>query len=101
MNDRRNMKWKPFNAVIPGNELRNKKILKVPILSQNEILELEELLKFSLYTGEKITITYLKNNNIITEVKIVKKINSVNKNIYFTDSNIINFRQICNIKKTG
>ena len=99
MRDRKSLKWQPFNAVIPGSKLKNKEILKAPTLSPNEIQEFEELLKFSFYTGEKIQITYLKAGKKITEEKIVYKINSVNKNIYFKDSTYINFRQIYNIKK--
>lgn len=99
MRDRKNLKWKPFNAVVPGYKLRNEEILKVPNLSQNEIVEFEETLKSSLYTGEKISVTYLKDNKKITKIKTVKKINSVNKNIYFTDGSIINFRQIYLVEK--
>ena len=99
MRDRKNLKWKPFNAVVSGSELRNKEILKIPNLSQNEILEFEELLKSSLYTGEKIRITYLRSNNKVSEIKTVKRINPINKNIYFTDYSIINFRQIYKIDK--
>ena len=97
--DRTTKKWQGFSAVVPLNTLKSNKTITPPSLSQNEVQEFEELLKFSLYTSTSITITYLKNNAKLTQKKTVKSINSVNKNIYFTDKTYINFRQIYKIKR--
>mgnify|MGYP003311641116 CR=1 FL=1 len=59
MRDRGMKKWKPFNAVVPSSYLKNQETLPVPSLSENEILECEELLKKSLYT-KKINIKMYK-----------------------------------------
>ncbi len=99
MRDRGMKKWKPFNAVVPSSYLKNQETLPVPSLSENEILECEELLKKSLYTKIKLKITFLYNNKKLCKEKTVKRINNVNKNIYFTDNSYINFRQIYKVEK--
>lgn len=99
MIDRGMKKWKPFNSVVPSSELKNTDVLKEPSLSENEILYFEELLKQSLYTKIKLKITFLYNNKKLCKEKTVKRINNVNKNIYFTDNTYINFRQIYKVEK--
>jgi len=99
MRDRGFIKWKPFNAVVPSSYLKNEEKIKEPSLSESEILEYEELLKLSLFTGISLEITYLKNNKKETIKRVVKQINSINQNIYFTDNTYINFRQIYVVKK--
>ena len=99
MNDRGIKKWNPFNSVVPSSELfKNNKPLKMPNPSESEITYFEELLKESLYTGQRIWIKYINRNKIFEEEKIVKKIDSVNLNIFFLDNTKINFRQIYKIK---
>ena len=99
MNDRGMKKWAPFNSVIPSSELfKSERIIPMPNLSESEISYFEELLKESLYTGEKLLIKYIKRNKIFEEDKIVKKIDNVYLNITFLDNTKINFRQIYKIK---
>ena len=99
MNDRGIKKWNPFNSVVPSSELfKSNKPLKRPNPSESEITYFEELLKESLYTGQRICIKYINRNKIYEEEKIVKKIDSVNLNIFFLDNTKINFRQIYKIK---
>ena len=99
MNDRGMKKWAPFNSVIPSSELFiSDKPIPMPNLSEGEISYFEELLKTSLYTGEKLLIKYIKRNKIFEEEKIVKKIDNVYLNITFLDNTKINFRQIYKIK---
>lgn len=99
MNDRGIKKWAPFNSVVPSSELfKNDKPLAMPNLSESEISYFEELLKTSLYTGEKLLIKYIKRNKIFEEEKIVKKIDNIYLNITFLDNTKINFRQIYKIK---
>ena len=99
MRDRKNLKWKPFNAVIPGDELKSKNKPEAPELSQSKINEIEEYIKYSFYTKKGIYITYLLNGKKIQEKKVVKRIDITSKNIYFTDNTSINFYQIYDIKK--
>ena len=99
MNDRGMKKWAPFNSVIPSSELFiSDKPIPMPNLSEGEITYFEELLKESLYTGLRICIKYINRNKIFEEEKVVKKIDSVNLNIFFLDNTKINFRQIYKIK---
>lgn len=99
MKDRKMIKWRPFNSVVPSNELLKKEEnIKRPNLSKDEIMEYEEILKFSLYNALQITVVYF-NANKISEIKSkVIKIDSLTQNIYFKDGTIINFRQIYKVK---
>lgn len=98
------MKWAPFNAVINDKEvirkldLENKKIKK-PILSDEQLENLEKLILES-YTDESlIDLYYYKNEceNCITG--IISKIDPVNKKIIINKTTNIYFSNIIKIFK--
>lgn len=96
--DRDFKKWRPFNSVVPSRELLKREInLEVPVLSRDEIMEYEELLKTSMYLKKSLEITYIENNKKYTIIDYVIKLDPLKKNIYFKNRTI-NFRQICKIK---
>lgn len=99
MKDRKMVKWRPFNSVVPSSELLKKEeCIERPNLSKDEITEYEEKLKFSLYNSSIITIVYFNKNKISEITDQVIKIDSLTQNIYFKDGTIINFRQIYKVK---
>ena len=99
MNDRGMIKWRPFNSVVPSKELLRKDVqIDKPSLSSDEVSDLEEKVKNSFYTQSIITITYFYDNKVFKTSAYVTKIDSIKKNIYLSNSKIINFRQIYEIK---
>lgn len=99
MIDRGMKKWKPFNAVIPGKELKKKEeILKLPNLSRDEIAEYEDILLSSMYTHSKVTIFFIEDGKYKEITDFVLKLDSNSKNIYLSTKKI-NFRQIKKVKK--
>lgn len=101
MNNRNEIKWLPFNSLIPSNEViknlrikRNAKLM--PTLSEDEIENLERLIKKAFHTKEKILVTYFWQDQFYTKLGIITNINQ-NK-IYFNDHTSLYFDQILKIK---
>lgn len=106
MNNRNEIKWLPFNSLIPSNEIikslkekRNSK--QMPTLSEDELLELEELIKKAFHTKEKIQVTYFWQNKFYTKLGFIKNIDSNQNKIYFDDYTSLYFEQILKIKLTS
>ena len=106
MNNRNEIKWLPFNSLIPSNEiiksLKEKRNFKqMPTLSEDELLELEELIKKAFHTKEKIQVTYFWQNKFYTKLGFIKNIDSNQNKIYFDDNTSLYFEQILKIKLTS
>ena len=61
MNNRNEIKWQPFNAIIGAEEVIRELQIKrnykqMPILSEDELLNLEVLIKKAFHTKEKIQV---------------------------------------------
>lgn len=100
--NRDNIRWAPFNSVINGNdvikELKDEQSrFKKPVLSEEQINELEEQIMDSYFSKTKINIIYYKNEHAYKTQGIVTKINSATKNITINDKNTIYFGNILKI----
>ncbi|MGM9834570.1 MAG: YolD-like family protein [Bacilli bacterium] len=104
MSDRGMIKWQPFSAVTPSNKmvndvLKEKSKVKMPDLSEEQIMEMEKLVVESYTNGENILLTIFHNGYIFKKKSIVSNINTITSKITFCDGSFIYFRQILNIKK--
>jgi len=98
MQDRGMKKWRPFNAVVPGHELKKKEtIIPLPDLLEDELIEFEEALKASLYTHTLIKITFIEDNTIKEITDYVIKLDPIRKDVILKKQKI-NFRQIVKIQ---
>ncbi|MBO5475882.1 MAG: YolD-like family protein [Bacilli bacterium] len=102
MNDRGMVKWAPFNSVINGKEVleeikfEKSKVTK-PILSEEQIRELEEKI-IETYSGNiLISIYFYKNGRIDILSGRITKLDPVNKIIIIDNKAKIYFNNIINI----
>lgn len=100
--DRGMVKWMPFNSLMNGriivnNLLDEKSKIKMPILSDDEIGEIENNIINAYYTQNKIIITYYKNGYLLKTKSLIKKIDYTRKIIYLDNNINLLFRQITNI----
>ena len=102
MNDRGMVKWAPFNSVINGSEIlkeikfEKNKVAK-PILSEEQIRELEEKI-ITAYSGNILTSIYFYKNGHINIINgRITKLDSVNKIIIIDNKSKIYFNNIINI----
>lgn len=102
MNDRGMVKWAPFNSVINGKEVleeikfEKSKVTK-PILSEEQIRELEEKI-IETYSGNiLISIYFYKNGCIDILSGRITKLDPVNKIIIIDNKAKIYFNNIINI----
>ena len=100
--DRGMIKWMPFNSLMNGriivnNLLDEKSKIKRPILSDDEIGEIENNIINAYYTQNKIIITYYKNGYLLKTKSLIKKIDYTRKIIYLDNNINLLFRQITNI----
>ena len=96
------VKWMPFNSLMNGriivnNLLDEKSKIKMPILSDDEIGEIENNIINAYYTQNKIIITYYKNGYLLKTKSLIKKIDYTRKIIYLDNNINLLFRQITNI----
>lgn len=101
MMDRGMIKWEPFNSVIPSSKvikdvINEKNKIKKPILSEEQLKNIEQKLIDSYNSKENIIISYFQNGYILNEEGIIKKIDYINKKVYL-DYKIIYFSQITDI----
>lgn len=99
--DRGIIKWLPFNSLVNNKEvlykvLKDKERQARPILSDDEISDIEKSIIDAYYTKDTIKITYYKNGYLYEEEGNVKKIDSSNKLIYFNNLKLL-FNQIIEV----
>ncbi len=101
--DRGMLKWQPFDSVIQSkkvvNNLSNKRNkIEQPILSEDQLIEFNDIITQAYYSNNIIKISYYFSGNIISKEAKIKKINYVKKQIILSDNTTIFYKQITNIK---
>lgn len=97
--DRKMLKWAPFNSVVPLKKIKNDEIKKrdfiePPILDDEQINDIENKLLNAYYLNNEITIKYYKSGHFFLLKSFIKKIDPINKKIYFINGNYLFFKQI-------
>lgn len=102
MMDRGMIKWQPFNAVASGNYmindvLKKKNKVEMPVLSDDQIYELQEKI-FNFYTTqEEATIKYYKDGYVYIKQGKISNIDKNNHNIVINAGFKVFFAQIIEI----
>lgn len=101
MIDRGIIKWQPFDSCYSSNNIlkdiykqKNKHIF--PILSEDQLLELEEKILNAYYLNEIISIRYFYNGSLHQINGKIKSINLQEKKIHINENNIY-FKQIIQV----
>lgn len=102
--NRESIKWAPFESLFKSkdilDELEKKALLhEKPVLSEDELEELETLLSKAYHTKERIKVTYYYKGMDYEKVGIVDFIEQ-NK-VYFLDHSSLYLDQILKIKDTN
>lgn len=102
MSDRSKAKWAPFNSVVAGSEmvkdvLDKKYRVKMPILSDDQISEIEEKLICSFNNQAKIKIKYFRSGRYYLREGIVINIDVLGRKIALNDNYSLFFSQIIEI----
>lgn len=102
MNDRGMIKWQPFNAVVSGNSIINSVMAKknkkdMPILSDDQLNNIQEKIFYSWETKDKIMVVYFKNGNYYKNQGYVIDIKINQKKIVFDNGLNLFFSQIIKI----
>ena len=101
--DRGMLKWQPFDSVMSGKKAVNEAYLKrqkiqIPILSEDQLNELNDLIKEAYYSNNTIKIHYFFSGNIIIKKAKIKNINYNKKQIILNDNTIIYYKQITKVE---
>ena len=96
-------KWAPFNAVAPGDDmvsdvLKRRYVVKMPILSDDQITEIENKLINSYNNQVKISIKYFRGGRYYLREGIVANIDVLGRKIALNDEYNLFFSQIIEIK---
>ena len=91
MSNRSQAKWAPFNSVAPGKEmindvLKRKTVVKMPILSEDQINELENKLINSYNNQNEIRIKYFRGGRYYLRKGIVANIDVLGRKIILNDN---------------
>ena len=102
MHNRNEIKWNPFNSLINGNKIIEelndiKTKCEKPILSEDQLNEINKLLIDSFTTKSKINIQYYENGNFYNLEGIINYFNNFNNYIIISNKKIY-LNQIINIK---
>ena len=101
--DRGIIKWQPFESLTSSKEivqslvLEKSKIAK-PLLSEDEIRQIEEKIIEAYYSSENINISYFKNGFINNIKAQIIKIDHVYKMVYLSNNMKLFFKQIIAVK---
>lgn len=103
INDRGMIKWQPFDSVTSTKKLcydilQKKNYQHVPLLSEDQLNDIEELIINSYYNKEIIIITYYFDGKILIKEAKIKYLDKYKKQLILNDTAIIHFKQIINIK---
>ncbi len=100
--DRGIIKWQPFESVNSSKEtiqslLLEKSKIPKPILSEEEIKDLEEKIINCYYSKELVKIAYYQDGFIKNIQGKIIKIDHITKMIYLNNQHKVYFNQILNI----
>lgn len=103
MNNRGMVKWAPFNSVINSNSVINKlkqeaKKIKKPILSEEQITIMENIIIESFNDASEVVIHYYKNEYDNVIIGKIIKIDPISKYITINDKKLY-FNNIMQIFK--
>ncbi len=99
--DRGIIKWQPFNSLFNASVIINdinieKSKEKCPILSEDQLENIEEAIKDAYLLKQDVDIKYYYDGNIIERLGKINYLDMQNKNICLSNK-IIYFKQILNI----
>lgn len=99
--DRGIIKWQPFESVTSTKSMireinKEKSKIKHPLLSEEQINEIEQNLLLAFYEQNEIEIFYYKTGSIIKVKSNIKKIDSIHHKIYLKNITLL-FEQIVRI----
>ena len=102
MSDRGMIKWQPFESVVSSKMIVNsilteKNKVRKPILSIDQLDNLNNLIVENYYSKNKISIKYFKNNHINEITGIITHINQNNKIITINHELNLHISQILQI----
>lgn len=102
MNKRNLVKWQPFSAVSPGKYLvdkvmKDKNKIEMPILSDDQLKEIENKLIRALELQDTISLLYYKDGKLYRKVGKVKKIDVNKRKIFLSETFSVYFEQIIRI----
>lgn len=101
MNNRNEIKWTPFESLFQTKDVmqelvRKRSFHEKPILSEDELLEIEKNVLFAYHTRSKIQISYYYQGLTYQKKGIITAIQS-NK-LFFHDHSSLYFEQILKTK---
>ena len=95
--DRGMLKWAPFHSVLSEDEVRSyikkKHQIEKPELSEDQIMELENLIVEAYNSKNIVELTIYDNGKFIKRSGIITKLDSIHKAIYL-DKKMIMFNSI-------
>ena len=95
-------KWNPFNAVAPGGYMvkevmKEKNKVDMPILSEDQKMEIQERIFEAFNNQETIHITYFRGGNMYNIEGIIEKIDINSRKIVINSEISVFFSQIVEI----
>ncbi len=96
------IKWQPFDSLVSSQKMINsivneKAKINKPILSSDQLNQLNDLIIEYFYEQINIIIKYYKNNNIYKTVGIIIDLNQSNKTITLNTNVKLHISQILQI----
>lgn len=99
MSDRKMIKWKSFDsvmnlklAVTQINNTKNK--ITMPILSEDQLEEIQYNVHYALFHNKRILIKYYKNGYYYTIEDYIIQIDTIKKRMIFKNHSSLFFNQI-------
>lgn len=94
------IKWKPFSTLLTSKDIKEisnaRTLPKKPILMEDKIIELENIIKKSISNNLEIEIKYWSINTLKLIIGRIEKINKLEKYILINKTRIY-FKNIINI----
>ena len=102
MKDRGIIKWQPFESLEPTKDIVNSLLMEKnkiakPVLSADQLEDLNEVLKECYYNQNTVQVTYFKKNNIYNIKGIINSIDVNNKIILINNTLKLHISQILQI----
>lgn len=101
--DRGMIKWQPFDSLTNFKKMkidlqRKKNKKEMPILSEDQLVNIENIIKEAYFNKNKIKIYYYLNGAILNKEVKIKNIDYYKKQIILSDNTNIYYKQIINVK---
>lgn len=102
MSDRKMAKWQAFDSIMDSKAIVNelsleKEKISRPIISNDQVNEINEVIIYACINKLQVTTTYFNNESLCKFTDYIEYIDTIKKRITFKNHSFLYFKDVINV----